>query len=188
MTRDITTFKHIGDIGFEGCRRAAARQNSGRARRDESRVRLMNVITCSPQVPRRSQLAFTASGKDKFGRASAKSKYPTRDHYGNKGPLLSSVAPRFCCACPSWSWSWCLSEQLRYAFRRANVDCGIVYVKEGKGFTVENPHGMRTLGKRQPEYFAFRRGCRFPCGGTSGCLSRSCVHIPMLGRLARQCR
>jgi hypothetical protein len=111
------------------------------------------------------------TGKDEFGMAAMKSQIPACDRSREDGSVLSLVAPLLCCAWASQSRIERLSEQLWYVRGRTDVEnrhaqellpgiailllyCGIIDVKEGLGYPVENPHGLRHGSEWQPEHFA----------------------------------
>jgi hypothetical protein len=50
---------------------------------------------------------------------------------------------------------------------------GIIDVKEGVAYSVDNPHGMRIGSEWQPEQFALWRGSRFQHGVMSHSLNAS---------------
>jgi hypothetical protein len=120
--------------------------------------------------------------------------------------LVSSVAPRFCCACPSWPWSWRLSEPFRYALRRADVDnahaqelrAGIaILLDRAASFTSRKARipGRKSTWDAGPKQTPARvhRVCRFDRAALPGaCSARWCTSpnvsplrwsVPLIGRL-----
>jgi hypothetical protein len=103
-------------------------------------------------------LDIVTSSQDEFGGMSPKSQLPACDHYREDDSIFRLVPPCFCRALASRSRMWRLPQHFRDIPRRPDVedihaeqlqpgitilsDGGIVYLKEGKGFPVENPHRM----------------------------------------------
>lgn len=102
------------------------------------------------------ELSLFPSRQHQFSQAPAKGQLPAGDGHGKDGPAFRLVTPPLRGALAFRAWNGCLPKQFGHVLGRAYLadrhaeelvarvailpDGGIVDVKEGQGFPVENPH------------------------------------------------